>query len=194
MSKIEPRQLRGTGVVVASLSLYLLSKLDLNAGYWDIFWPQLLQGCSLGLLFVPLTTITNDTIPRHEMGNATSLFNLMRNIGASIGIASVTTLVARHTQSHTNVLTGHVNSANPAAIATLNATRAALIAHGADATTATKQAYGMVFGMVQRQAAMQSYIDTFFLLAVLFIGVLPLIFIMKRPTKQGKGADAPMAH
>jgi len=194
MSKIEPRKLLGTGLVVASLSLYLLSKLDLNAGYWDIFWPQLLQGCSLGLLFVPLTTITNDTIPRHEMGNATSLFNLMRNIGASIGIASVTTLVARHTQSHTNVLTGHVNSANPAAIAALNATRAGLMAHGADATTATRQAYGIVFGMVQRQAAMQSYIDVFFLLAILFMAVFPLIFIMKRPTKQGKGADAAMAH
>src|SRR5205807_10294374 len=98
MSKIEPRKLLAAGLIIASYSLYMLSRLNLNAGYWDIFWPQLLQGTSMGLLFVPLTTITNGSIPKHEMGNATSLFNLMRNIGASIGIASVTTLVPRNMQ------------------------------------------------------------------------------------------------
>jgi Major Facilitator Superfamily. len=86
MGKIEPRKLLGTGLVIASYSIYALSRLNLNAGYWDIFWPQLLQGASMGLLFVPLTTITNDPIPKEEMGNATSLFNLMRNIGASVAL------------------------------------------------------------------------------------------------------------
>ena len=62
----------------------------------------------MGLLFVPLSTITNDSIPKQEIGNPTSLFNLMRNIGASIGIAMVTTLVARHSQMHTNNLIGNV--------------------------------------------------------------------------------------
>jgi DHA2 family multidrug resistance protein len=194
MSKIEPRKLLAAGLVVASGSLYLLSRLNLNAGYWDIFWPQLLQGSAMGLLFVPLTTITNDPIPRHEIGNATSLFNLMRNIGASIGIATVTTLIARRAQVHTNVLAANVSLDNPAARAALSSARSAMMAQGADPTTATQRAYGLVFGMVQRQAAMQSYIDVFFLLAVLFIACLPLLFLMKRPTKQGKGADAPMAH
>ena len=61
--------------------------LNLQAGYWDIFWPQLIQGVGMSLLFVPLTTVAMDPIPRERMGNATSLFNLMRNIGGSIGIA-----------------------------------------------------------------------------------------------------------
>src|SRR6266852_8576083 len=183
MGKIEPRKLLGAGLLTAGYSLFALSRLNMNAGYWDIFWPQLLQGASMGLLFVPLTTITNDPIPREEMGNATSLFNLMRNIGASIGIATVTTLVARHTQTHTNVLAGHVSPGNPAAAAVLNSARTAMMAHGADPTTATRRAYGMLSGLVQRQAAMQSYIDAFFLLAILFIAVLPLVFLMKRPTK-----------
>src|SRR5437660_760219 len=98
MGKIEARKLLAAGLIISSYSIYLLSKLNLNAGYWDIFWPQLLQGTSMGLLFVPLTTITNGLIPKEQMGNATSLFNLMRNIGASIGIASVTTISARHSQ------------------------------------------------------------------------------------------------
>ena len=79
----------------AAWTLYDLSQLNLNAGYWDIFWPQLWQGISLALLFVPLTTATMDSIPREEMGNATSLYNFMRNIGGSFGIALATTLLAR---------------------------------------------------------------------------------------------------
>src|SRR5690349_4805637 len=148
MSKIEPRKLLGAGLLVAGYSLYALSRLNLNAGYWDIFWPQLIQGMSMGLLFVPLTTITNDPIPKEEMGNATSLFNLMRNIGASIGIASVTTIVARHNQAHTNVLGQYINIYNPAAQTMLPSMKQAFMARGMDAATATKQAAAGLFGLV----------------------------------------------
>ncbi len=192
MGKIEPRKLLATGLVVAGYSLWALSRLNLNAGYWDIFWPQLIQGMSMGLLFVPLTTITNDPIPKEEIGNATSLFNLMRNIGASIGIASVTTIVARHSQAHVNDLGSNINNFNSAARAMFESIKAGLMARGMDLATATKQAYGAMFGMVQQQAAMMSYLDAFFLLSVMFLCCLPLIFLMKRPTKQGGGAG--MAH
>src|SRR5215470_11345403 len=140
MGKIEARKLLGTGLIIASYSIYQLSKLNLNAGYWDIFWPQLLQGTSMGLLFVPLTTVTNAPIPKEQMGNATSLFNLMRNLGASIGIASVTTIVARHSQAHSNVLAGHVTDYDPAAVALLDTFKKGMIASGADPATATQKA------------------------------------------------------
>src|SRR4051812_10271194 len=108
MSKIEPRRLLGSGIVIASLSFWKFSHLSLDAGYWDFFIPLIVQGSAMGLLFVPLTTITNDPIPKEEIGNATSLFNLMRNIGASIGIASVTTILSRNQQKHINILSSHV--------------------------------------------------------------------------------------
>jgi DHA2 family multidrug resistance protein len=187
MTRIEARKLLATGLALASLSLYLLSRLNLNAGYWDIFWPQLLQGTSMGLLFVPLTTITNGPIPKEQMGNATSLFNLMRNIGASVGIASVTTIVARHSQEHTNVLGAHVNAYDPASLALLDSLKRGMMAAGADAATATQKAYALAFDMVQRHAAMLSYIDAFFLLSVLFLAVMPLILIMKKPKGGGPG-------
>jgi DHA2 family multidrug resistance protein len=192
MTKIEPRKLLATGLVVSALSLYMLSRLNLNAGYWDIFWPQLLQGTSMGLLFVPLTTITNGPIPKEQMGNATSLFNLMRNIGASIGIASVTTIVARHSQAHTNVLAAHVTLYDSAAVAMMNSIKGGLIASGADPVTATQQAYAMAFGIVQRHAAMLAYLDAFRLLALMFIAGLPLILIMKKP--KGPGGPENMGH
>jgi MFS transporter, DHA2 family, multidrug resistance protein len=193
MTRIEARKLLATGLALASLSLYLLSRLNLNAGYWDIFWPQLLQGTSMGLLFVPLTTITNGPIPKEQMGNATSLFNLMRNIGASVGIASVTTIVARHSQEHTNVLGAHVNLYDPASLALLDSLKQGMMRSGTDAMTATQKAYALAFGMVQRHAAMLSYIDAFFLLSVLFIAVMPLILIMKKP-KGGGGPGAMGGH
>jgi len=185
MSKIEPRKLLASGLVVSAFSLYLLSRLNTNAGYWDIFWPQLLQGTSLGLLFVPLTTITNGSVPKHEMGNATSLFNLMRNIGASIGIASVTTVVARNMQKHTNDLGSHVTAYDRNAVALFESIRNGLMSKGMDMVTATKQAYAALFGMVQQQAAMLSYIDAFFLLALMFVAVMPLVLLMKKPRPGG---------
>src|SRR5438270_2606221 len=193
MGKIEARKLLAAGLMIASFSIYQLSKLNLNAGYWDIFWPQLLQGTSMGLLFVPLTTITNGLIPKEQMGNATSLFNLMRNIGASIGIASVTTISARHSQAHMHDLAANVNQYSPATQSMLQAMKQAFLARGMDAATATQQAYAGIFGMVQRQAAMMAYIDTFFILAVMFLACVPLIFIMKKAPKGGGGPEA-MGH
>ena len=190
ITKVEPRKLLATGLVVSAYSLYLLSRLNMNAGYWEIFWPQLLQGTSMGLLFVPLTTITNGPIPKHEMGNATSLFNLMRNIGASIGIASVTTLVARNMQKHANDMSSRITAFDPATRAMFESIRNGLIAKGSDPVTAAKQAYAALFGMVQQQAAMLSYIDAFFLLGVMFIAVMPLVLLMKKP--KGMGGDPGM--
>jgi DHA2 family multidrug resistance protein len=152
-----------------------------------------LQGMSMGLLFVPLTTITNGLIAKEQMGNATSLFNLMRNIGASIGIASVTTISARHAQTHLNTLGGNVNIYNPAAQAMVQSMKQAAMARGMDSATATKQAYAGIFGMVQQQASMMGYIDVFFLLAIMFGVCLPLILLMKKPPKGGGGPGA-MAH
>jgi DHA2 family multidrug resistance protein len=187
MSKIEPRKLLAVGFAVAAYSLWDLARINLNAGYWDIFWPQFIQGLSMGFLFVPLTTITHDTIPKEQMGNATSIFNLTRNIGASIGIAMVTTIVARKSQSNFNILGASVNPSNPAAGQMFNAAKAWFMSQGMDAVTATKQAYMAVFGMVARQASMVSFIYAFRLLGLMFLLVMPLILLMKKPSHK---ADA----
>jgi len=187
MTKIESRRLLIAGILVSSFSFYSFSHLNMKVGYWDFFWPLIIQGAAMGLLFIPLTTITNDPVPKEEMGNATSLFNLMRNIGGSIGIATVTTIVARHQQAHTNVLGEHVNPFNQQSQTMLQGVRAALMAQGADAVTATQQAYATLFGMVQQQAAIMAFNDAFWLLMVIFLAMLPLVFLMRKPKHQGGG-------
>jgi MFS transporter, DHA2 family, multidrug resistance protein len=189
LGRVDARRLLGAGLVGGSVTLFWLGSLNLQTGYWDVFWPQFVQGISLALLFVPLTTITMDPIPRESMGNATSMFNLMRNIGGSLGIAVATTLLARRQQIHTSVLGAHVDVYSPQARALLEQLRAAFMARGADLATATQQARAAVFGLVQRQAAMLSFTDVFRLMALLFVCLLPLLFLMKTP-RAGRGPAA----
>ncbi len=185
LSRFDPRKVLVAGLLGASWTLYALSKLSLEAGYWDIFWPQFIQGASLAMLFVPLTTATMDPIRREEMGNATSMFNLMRNIGGSIGIASATTYLYRRQQVHTNLLGAHVNPYSPMTMVYARGLQSAIESHGVDPADATHRSYGAIWGMVQQQAAMQSFVDTFLMMSVVFLLVLPLLFLMKKPKHHG---------
>jgi DHA2 family multidrug resistance protein len=185
IGKVDPRKMLGVGLVGAALSLMALSRLNLNAGFWDLFFPQFFQGLFMAMLFVPLTTITMDPIRPEDMGNATSLFNLMRNIGGSVGIAVATTLIARSSQMFTNTLGRYVNPYNPPAQAMLERMREYFIARGADPATATREAYAAVSGMVQQQATLLSFLNEFKFFGVVFLVMLPLVLIMKRPARAG---------
>jgi len=188
--KFDPRKLLTSGLIIGGLTLLWLSTLNLQAGYWDIFWPQLIQGAGMSLLFVPLTTVAMDPIPRERMGNATSLFNLMRNIGGSIGIATTGTLLARHSQATTSMLGAHVTPYDTAGQLTFNQMRNAFIAAGSDPVTATSRAYAAIFGMVQRHATMVSFVGIFQMLGLLFLAIIPLVLLMKRPKRGGAPAAA----
>jgi DHA2 family multidrug resistance protein len=190
MSKLEARKLMAFGFVVAAYSMWMLSDINLNVGYWDVFWPQFIQGIAMGFLFVPLTTVTHDPIPKEQMGNATSIFNLMRNIGGSVGISYVVTLSARQAQRNTNVLGANINALNPSAQQMIDNARNMFMARGADLYTATRQAYAAVFGMIQQQATMLSFIKAFRFLGLMFLAVIPLILLMKKPRHQGGGGAA----
>ena len=193
ITKIDPRKMLGTGLFVGGLTLFALSNINLQAGYWDIFWPQFIQGLSMGLLFVPLSTLTMSMIPREKMGNATSLFSLMRNLGGSVGIAMVATFLSRRTQVHTNLLGAHVNAYNPQAQQLLEQARAGFISRGSDWYTATQQAYGAIWGTVLRQSAMVAFVDVFRILALVFLFAIPLVILMRRP-KASKRPDPGSVH
>jgi DHA2 family multidrug resistance protein len=190
MSRFDARKLLALGIATSAFTLVQLSWLNLDAGYWDVFWPQIIQGVALGFLFVPLTTVTMDPIPNQEMGNATSIFNLMRNIGGSMGIATVTTILARREQMHINVLGAHVTPYSLGTTTMLENLRQAFIAAGADSYTATQRAYAAVFGMAARQAAVISFVEVFWMLGMLFLVVIPLILLMGRPAGRRPGVAA----
>jgi DHA2 family multidrug resistance protein len=186
IAKVDSRRLVAGGLLSGGLTLIWLGHLNLNAGYWDIFWPQFFQGLALSMVFVPLTTISMDPIPKERMGNATSLFNLMRNLGGGIGIAATSTMLARRSQSTAAVLGANVTAYSAAARSSFAAAREAFIRAGSDPVTATARAYAAMAGMVHRQATMVAFVEIFTLLGTIFLFLVPMVFIMKRP--RGKAA------
>jgi DHA2 family multidrug resistance protein len=190
MMKFDPRKMLALGLFVCALTLFQFSGLNRSAGYWDFFWPQLEMGLSLGLVFVPLTTITMSNIPKETMGNATSLFNLVRNLGGSIGISAVQTMEIRLQQTNTNVLGAHVNPFNTSARNMMNMMEHAMVSRGGDAVAAAHQARAMIFGLVQREASMISYNTIFKSLGILFLGLLPFILLMRRPSPKAPAVAA----
>lgn len=190
-AKFDPRKFLCLGLFMGSMTLFQLTRLNLNAGYWNFFWPQFMQGVAMACMFVPLTTITMASIPKEKIGNATSVYSLLRNIGGSMGIATITTLVERLGQNHANMLVAHISATDPQSRATYSGIRQLLMAHGSAAATATKQAQAALFGMVQKQAVMLSFLDAFRLLAVIFLLMIPLVWLTKKPPQ---GAPPPAAH
>lgn len=182
MTRFDPRKLLGVGMIACALSLIFLGSLNLNIGFWNIFWPQFLQGVSLAFLFVPLTTITMSPISKETMGNATSIFNLMRNLGGSIGIAAVTTMVARSEQRDINTLGANIISGSPQVRTFSEMLRGMFFSRGAGPAMARRRAYDVIFEMVQRHAAMLAFNQTYWLLAVLFLVMLPLVALMRKPS------------
>ena len=189
VGRVDPRKLLSCGLVGGAITLFALGSLNLQIGYWDIFWPQFFQGISMGFIFVPLTTVTMSRIPKQELGNATSIFNLMRNLGGSVGIASIATMLSRNTQTQYNILGAHVSAFDARTRMLLEQIRTGFISRGLDFSTATNAAYLVLSGMVSRQAVMVAFVQLFRILALVFVIVLPLVFIMKRP----KPAQAPVA-
>jgi DHA2 family multidrug resistance protein len=183
LSKYDPRKFLTIGVSIAALTLWQFSRLNLNAGYWDFFWPQLIQGVSLAFIFVPLTTITMGSIPREHMGNATSIFNLLRNLGGSFGIAGVATLLDRFQQTHVNLLVSHITPYRGQAVQAWEGAARRMWLHGSPLATARRQGYAAVWGEIQRQAAVLTFLDIFRLLAIMFVALIPFILIMKKPVK-----------
>jgi len=190
-SKMDPRKLLAIGLVLGSLTMFSLSGLNLNAGYWDILWPQVFQGVALSFLFIPLMALSMAGIPKEKMGNATSIFNLMRNIGGSVGIAIMTTFLARRTQMHQNVLIGKITAGNLKTAEMLQGMQGWFHTNGVDQYVASRRAWAALYGMVQRHASMLSFVEAFWVMGVLFLIMLPFVLLLRNPRPKPQLQDPP---
>ncbi|WP_298437708.1 DHA2 family efflux MFS transporter permease subunit [Geobacter sp.] len=186
ISKYDGRKVVLAGLLIGAASMFLMQRFTLEASYWDFVWPRVILGVGLAMLFVPLTTVTLASIPREEMGNATGMFNLLRNIGGSVGIAAAATLLARYAQFYQNVLVGNVSAFDPLTRQRLEVMQQAMVMRGVDGATAEKKALAALYGIVQRQAGMLAYNHIFWIVGLTFLGVIPLLLLLRRP-KLGTG-------
>jgi MFS transporter, DHA2 family, multidrug resistance protein len=168
------------GLVIGATSMFIMHGFTLEASYFDFVWPRMVLGLGLGMIFVPLTTTTLSVIPKPEMGNATGMYNLLRNIGGSVGIAVSATLLQRFNQLYQNVLVAHANPMNPAFQQQLAALSQAAVTRGVPKSEAQQTALAMIYSMIRRQAGMLSYNHIFWILGVAFLAVIPFLYLLRR--------------
>jgi MFS transporter, DHA2 family, multidrug resistance protein len=179
-NRIDPRKLLAVGIIVGGSTMFSFSHLNLNAGYWDIFWPQLTQGAAMAFMFIPLMASSMSGIAKEKMGNATSIYNLMRNIGGSFGIACMTTFLARRQQVHQNQLISHITPMDIRTQEMAQGLQTWFRMHAPiSAYDAMHKSLGAIYLMVQQQAAMLSFIEAFWVMGIIFWCMLPLLLLLR---------------
>ncbi len=181
VSKVDTRILITFGCIVSASALFVMAGWDLGLDYGHAVRARMLQSFGLAFLFIPINVAAFAYVPKEKTNMGTGIINLARNIGASVGIATVTTMLDRRAQFHQARLMEHVNDFSAAYRNMLNGTQAKLIAAGSTAAHASAQAHAMIYGTVQRQAAMLAFIDNFKMLGVVFFAVIPILLLMRKP-------------
>ncbi|MBV9521291.1 MAG: DHA2 family efflux MFS transporter permease subunit [Alphaproteobacteria bacterium] len=190
VEKTDARFLIGFGLLASALALFHMTNFDLGADYATVAWARTYQSLGLAFLFIPINTVAYLGIDRRKSNNASAIINMTRNIGGSIGISIATTMLTRRAQFHQNILVAHVTPFTSAYDDTIGAIQQQMQAGGASAADALHQAQAQLYAMVQQQASMLSFIDAFWLLGVIFLLLVPFLFLMRRPDP----ATAPPGH
>ncbi len=180
LGRFEARWLVLIGITVTSLSLLHMSGFNLQIDFRTAMRARIYQSMGMAFLFVPINTVAFYFMPKQQVNRATGIINLARNIGGGVGIALVTTLLARRAQVHQNALISHLTPMDERYREAVAGASRMLVQFGSDPVRAMNQATGMIYGVLQRQAAMLAFLDCFWLLGVLFLSMTPLIFLMKR--------------
>jgi DHA2 family multidrug resistance protein len=184
LRKVQPRWLVMAGAVFCSTGLIMMSNFTLGLDFPHAIKARLVQSLGFGLLFVPINTAAFALIPREKTNYASGLVNLARNIGGSTGIASAVTMIARRSQFHQQRLIEHLTPYDANYQAALHSTSQMLQSAGVSGPDAALKAQGMIYGEVQRQSTVLAFSDAFWFFGVLFVIVIPLMFLMKRIAPQ----------
>jgi DHA2 family multidrug resistance protein len=184
LSKYDARAMIAFGLLILGLAMFSMAhRFDLTADFRTMMWARVYQTAGLAFLFIPINTAAYSYLPREKNNAASGLINLSRNIGASVGISFVTTMLTRRAQFHQAELSAHASTFNPQFNAAIANTAQSFAASGP--VVAQHQAYGAVYGNILRQSVMMSYLDNFWILGVAAVAVIPFVFLMKRPPRGG---------
>lgn len=180
VARMDQRLMLVGGCLLQAVALALMGRLTPTMDFASLAWPRFLQGFAVGFVFVPLQALALASVPTERLANATAAYNVVRNMGGSIGIALVTTLIARRSQHHQVTLTSHITVWNPEVTARLREWTEHFLAQGADSFTAGQRALAMLYRETVTQAQVLAYADDFWLLLVANFAVLLLAPFMRR--------------
>ncbi|MBI3378934.1 MAG: DHA2 family efflux MFS transporter permease subunit [Nitrospirae bacterium] len=179
VTKMNPKILLGSGIIIAAYSTHLMSLFNLNADFNTIIWPRVVLGVGMGFLFIPLTTMTMANVKKEDMANASAIYNLLRNLGGSFGVAFITTMIARRAQFHQVRIVEHLTPFDTAYQAASSKAAQLFQYRGVPASESADAGLSAIYHQLLRQASMLSFNDAFYLLGVLLVCTLPLVLFMK---------------
>jgi len=188
LTRVESRWLVVFGLVVLSLSLFHMANFNLEVDFVTAMTARIYQSAGMAFLFVPINVMAFYFIPKEKINNATGIINLARNIGGSVGIAGVVTMLARRAQFHQAVLVSHMTPLDTAYRTMLGGARQMLTVQGSNPVQAAYQAQGLAYGLLMRHSTMMAFLDDFWLMAVVILLVIPFMFLMKK-VQPHKGPD-----
>ncbi len=182
ISKVDARWMIAFGFGVTSISIFHMTTLNLDVDFYTPMMMRIYQCVGLGFLWVPISTLCYEGVPPEKNNNVSGMTNLARNLGGSLGIASISIILSRRSQFHQNVLVSHITGASA-----IVQQRVAGMAHmftqmGLDHAHATQRAYAMIYGNLVRQATMLGYIDAVYVFGWALALMTPAAFLMKKVT------------
>lgn len=184
IARIGGRQLAAAGFVIFSISAWLFCRLSLDVGMRNIVLANFLNGFGAGFVFVPLTTVSMGTLPLEDIGNATGIQNLLRNIGGSVGISFVATMLERFSQAHQVFLTAHYSPLDPLFQERLASVQSALAPHFNKADTPLR-AQAMLGGILHQQAGYWAFINVFYCFVWMGMGCAVGVWLLRNVHTRG---------
>ena len=177
--RVDFRKLIGAGFFLVAISLWIIGNLTMETSIWNIAWPSALTGVGLSMLFVPLTTVAMGTLAQKDIGNASGVFNLMRNVGGSFGVSLLTTYLVRHSQANQTTLVSHLTPWSIPYRQKLAEAQNYFAAHMAPAEAA-RHAQGFIYQSLLKQSQLLAFVECFRLLAVLSLICIVVGIFLKR--------------
>jgi DHA2 family multidrug resistance protein len=191
-NRLDARVTVAIGTVLFFGAMWLLARMTIVSGPDQTFWPLILRGVGLGLIFVPLTNASMAELEVSELAQGTGMFNLTRQLGGSLGIAIMATLLTRFTTMKKSLLTEHVTSMDPATLTRLDQIARGLVGHGLNPIVAKQQALSMLDLQIQAQASVLAFSRIYLMSGAILLLSIPLLFLFK--TGKGRGSGGGMAH
>jgi len=180
----------GAGLLVFLPTLWEMSQWTAQSGFWDVFWPQVGRGVSMGLMFVPLSTATLRLLPPQDVLQAAGLYNLFRQVGGSLGIAALATMLDHRAVLHGAHLAESVTVFSDPTRMRLDALAAGLAARGLDPAQAHDGALQLLGGIVAQQSTVLAFRDCFLAIFALFLLLAPLVPLLRHARPGAASADA----
>jgi DHA2 family multidrug resistance protein len=187
IGKFDPRTLLAVGMIILIGSMRWLGEMSPQTGEPNIYWPLIVRSFGTALMFLPLSLATLGPIPKKDVGKASGFYNLTRQLGGSIGVALLSTLLERREAFHRAVIVEKLSASDPHVLGRIAAYTQHFVAAGFTGPNATAHAYKLLDVGVSVQAAIISFGDTFWATSMLIAATIPLVFLLGRPAKDFKG-------